>query len=135
MTIKNKLLILFTTIFIGCSEQIQMTETEQYLAEKYNSELFSLDFMSENTITTDGETKDRQYIYAVLTNTDDIEKVMNNEDYLKERAGKISSFIQDSLDFGEMSFTPKEIQIEFLQMTGGSFFRHEKKKGIKYKLD
>ena len=77
MKLKNYLIILISFLCFGCSsDETKMTETEQYLANKYKAERTSVDFKTVQTKTNGKLTEDRKFISVQIKNPTDIEKLL-----------------------------------------------------------
>jgi len=136
MKIKKTLTILICFLVFGCSsEKPKMTDSEQYLANKFNAERISLDFITVKTEMNGKLTEDRKFISITLTNTDDMEKIMTDDNYSNERGMRIATFVIDSLQFNEMPFQPKELEIDFISESGFFLLSNEKNKTINYDLN
>lgn len=136
MRLKNSLIILFSFLCFGCnSNETEMTETEQFLANKYNAERISLDFKTVQTKTNGELTEDRKFISVEIKNPTDIEKIMTNNEYSNKRGLTIAKFVMDSLQFDETPFQPKELQIDFINKSGFFLLNSENKKTINYDLN
>ena len=112
-----------------------MNEAEKYLADKLGAEWTSIGLTQTETKSNGQVTENRSYIDIVIKDSEDIDQIIEDTEYAEKRAKNVAQFVLDSLEFGEMSFEPKEIQVEFIQDNGFLFFKNEKKQSISYKLD
>ena len=136
MKLKIYLIILISCLCFACSlDEAEMTETEQFLAEKYNAEIISVDFKTLQTKTNGELTEDRKFISVEIKNPTDIEKIMSDNEYSNKRGLTIAKFVMDSLQFDEMPFQPKELQIDFINKRGFFLLNSENKKTINYDLN
>ncbi|SRX76515.1 hypothetical protein [Aequorivita antarctica] len=136
MHIKKSLIIVFSFLCIGCSsDETKMTETDKYLADKFNAEWAELGFKTLRTETNSKLTENRQFLFFEIKNMVDIERIMDNTDYYKERGMTIANFIKDSIQYDELPFQPKEIQIDFISESGFYLLSSEKRKSILFDLN
>ncbi|WP_125411785.1 hypothetical protein [Leeuwenhoekiella sp. MAR_2009_132] len=127
---------LISCLCIGCnSDEAKMTATEQFLADKYNAETISFDFKTVETKTNGELTEDRKFISVEIKNPTDIEKIMSDNEYSNKRGLTIAKFVMDSLQFDEIPFQPKELQIDFINESGFFLLNSENKKTINYELN
>ena len=136
MKLKIYLIILISCLCLGCnSDETKMTETEQFLADKYSAETITVDFKTVQTKTNGELTEDRKFISVEIKNPMDIEKIMSDNEYSNKRGLAIAKFVMDSLQFDEIPFQPKELQIDFINKSGFFLLNSENKKTINYDLN
>ena len=66
---------------------------------------------------------------------EDIEKIISDNEYSNKRGLAIAKFVIDSLQFHEIPFQPKELEIDFINKRGFFILNSENKKTINYHLN
>ena len=134
--IKLIFLILGTLIFSACSsEEDPMTGAEKYMADKYNAEWTDIVIQQTETKKNGKVTENRQYISVQVKNSKDINRILEEGDYAEKRMKSVAQFVVDSVDIGEISFVPNEIEIEFIKEEGFFIFKNETKQTMAFNLD
>ncbi|WP_298481398.1 hypothetical protein [uncultured Maribacter sp.] len=120
--IKYTFLLLITSIISSCvSEKDPMTSAEKYMANKYNAEWTDIIIRQTETKKNGKVTERREYIGVQILNSTDIDRILGEKDYARKRMTNVANFVLDSVDLGEMTFVPKEIEIEYLKEEGFIF--------------
>lgn len=122
-------------IYSCSSETVEMNEVEKFLADKLGAEWTSIGLTKSESKTNGQVTENRTYIDIVIKDSEDIDKIIENTEYAEKRTKSVAQFVLDSLDFGELSFKPEEIQVEFVQDNGFLIFKSERKQSMSYKLN
>lgn len=117
------------------SETMEMNEGEQYLATELGAEWTSISLTQTESKTNGQVTENRTYIDIVVKDSEDIDKIFEDSKYSEKRTKEIAQLVLDKLEFGEMSFKPEEIQVEFIKDSGFLIFKSEKKQSTSYKLN
>ena len=131
------LLYLLTIILTAAcsSENAEMNGAEKYLAEKVQAEWASIGLAQTESRTNGRLTESRKFINIIIKNSSDIDQIMDDQDYAEQKIKNVAQFVLDSLQFGEMSFEPKEIQVEFIKDTGILIFQNETKQSMSFRLN
>ncbi|WP_396637380.1 hypothetical protein [Maribacter sp. R77961] len=133
---KSLLFLLFGLVITACSsEKAEMNDAEKYVAEKFGAEWTSIGLSQTESKTNGKVTENRKFIDIVIKNSSDIDKIMKEQDYAEKRIKNVAQFVLDSVQFGEMSFTPEEIQIEFIKDSGFLIFNNETKQSMSFNLN
>ncbi|WP_411031928.1 hypothetical protein [Spongiimicrobium sp. 3-5] len=136
MDIKLITLFLIGLITFSCaSEQSEMNEGETYLAEKLSAEWISIGLTQTETKTDGKITENRKFINVVIKNSSDIEKIIEETDYAEKKMKNVAQFVLDSIQFGELTFKPEEIRIEFIKDDSFLIFQNERKQSMSFNLD
>ncbi|PXX30641.1 hypothetical protein [Arenibacter sp. ARW7G5Y1] len=123
-------------LICSCSSEIvEMNEGEKYLANKIGAEWTSIGLTQSESKTNGQVTENRTYIDIVIKQSEDIDKIFEDTKYAEKRTKNVAQFVLDSLQFGEMSFKPEEIQVEYVKESGFLIFKSEKKQSMSYKLN
>lgn len=117
------------------SETVEMNEGEQYLATELRAEWTSISLSQTESKTNGQVTENRTYIDLVIKDSEDIDKIFEDSKYSEKRTKEIAQLVLDKLEFGEISFKPEEIQVEFIKDSGFLIFKSEKKRSTSYKLN
>ncbi|WP_107037537.1 hypothetical protein [Brumimicrobium mesophilum] len=136
MNVKIIILFLIGLVTFGCNSiEREMTEVEQYLANKYDAERLSIDFTTLQSQTNGEMMEDRKFINIEIINPIDIEKIMSDIEYSNNLGVAITSFVLDSVQFDTIPFQPKEIQVDFINESGFLIFNSENRKTINLELN
>ena len=134
--LKSPLFLLVGLFMSACSsEQTEMNDGEKYLAEKFGAEWTSIGLSQTESKTNGKVTENRKFIDIVIKNSSDIDQIMEEQDYAEKRIKNVAQFVLDSVQFGEMTFEPEEIQVEFIKDNGFLFFNNETKQSMSYSLN
>ena len=140
--IKIFALLLFGLTLFGCaSETHKMNETELYIAKKFNAKLASIQLRQIQTkskiIGSDSEFESEfeKFISVSLTNTDDMNKIMTDQKYAKNKSVSIVNFFRDSIDIDFEEHNVKDLKIEFYEKSGFFLFQSEKYLDFDFELN
>lgn len=134
--IKLTLLILAALTISGCSsEEDPMTDAEKYMADKYNAKWTDIVIRQTETKKNGKVTENRKYIAVQVKNSMDINRILEEGDYAEKRMKSVAQFVMDSVDLGEISFVPNEIEVEYIKEEGFFIFKNEIKQTMAFNLD
>ena len=122
-------------IYSCSSKTVEMNEGEQYLANELGAEWTSIGLTQTESKTNGQVTENRAYIDIVVKDSKDIDKIFEDSKYAEKKTKDVAQLVLDSLEFGEMSLRPEEIQVEFIKDSGFLIFKSEKKQSMSYKLN
>ena len=130
--------IFIVTVFLVVDSEAsnnEMTESEKELAIKYNAERFYLNFTFTSKKTNGKLTQERKYISVSLINTNDIERIINDNDYANVRSEAIARFLLDSVELDDAPFEPQELQIDFVEESQFLLYQNETTKTVTFNLN
>ncbi len=117
------------------SERREMSEGEKFLADKLGAEWTSIGLTQSESQTNGKTTERRKFIDIIVMNSRDIEKIFEDKEYFEKSSKNVAQLVLDSLKFGEISFRPEEIQLEFVEESGFLIFNSERKRSTSYNLN
>jgi len=127
-------LTLFFFIFSCSEDKNEMDETEMFFSKKYESEYFGISFKKEETKTNGKLESERQYLYVEIINSKKLNPILNKNTILENECSTIAKFIIDSVEFENIPFRPKEIQIDVRNESGNWIFEQYETKTITFNL-
>lgn len=131
---KKQLILLMCLALFGCSSnEYEMSETDLFFANKYESEKAELGYHKYEKRIDGNLIRESKYLYVKFENNSNNQEIFNDHKFAYYYGKEICNYIADSFNITtEIPFEPDELRITFIKKNRFLFLNFDKEKTLEY---